>query len=273
MKKLFISFDYEGMGGVCNWQQVFGSQRYNELITDQINEFLRGIYQVIPAAEIVLCDSHADGNNIIYEKLTSDTLLVSGYPRHLYMMEGINAGYDGVIFLGYHAPVGQRGNMDHTYSSSSFYQIRLNGSEVSEAHINAMLAAHYGVPLLFMYSDDAGIEWMRKNLTPDLAYLESKKVISRYAAEFQPWHELLLNLYEAGKKITDYQPWLMPVPQQLTMELDLIDTNIAYALQMIPGVMKITERTISFTAKDPLEMYRYLMTCVMVSSAVKNYYR
>ncbi|MCF7912179.1 MAG: M55 family metallopeptidase [Candidatus Cloacimonetes bacterium] len=273
MKKLFISFDYEGMGGVCNWKQTIGSSRYNELITEQINAFLKGVYESEPDAEVVLCDSHGDGNNIIYEKLVGNTYLISGYPRQLYMMEGIDRSYDGVIFMGYHAPIGQAGNMDHTYSSSSFYQVRINGQEVAEANINALIAAHFGVPLLFVYTDDVGKEWMQQNLCTQLKYLSSKNIIARYAAQFKPYQQLLSELYQTGKSITEYSPCLLEVPSQIVLEIDLADTNIGYAVQMIPGVKAVNPRSISITCRNPLEMYQYLMTCVMVSSAVKNYYK
>lgn len=272
MKKLFISFDYEGMGGVCNWKQVSGNSRYNELITTQVNAFLEGVYDAIPDAEIVFCDSHSDGNNVIYEKLYGNTRLISGYPREYYMMEGIDASFDGLIFLGYHAPIGRKGNMDHTYSSGCFHKVLINGKEVSEAHINAMLAAHYKVPLLFMLTDDSSAGWMKENLSSKIAYLVSKRVISRYAAEFKPWGQLLHELKIAGRSIERFSPWMIEIPDEIELEIELNDTNIGYAVQIIPGVRKLDERRVSVVCKNPLEMYKYLMTCVMTASSVRGYY-
>ncbi len=273
MEKIFISFDYEGMGGVCNWQQANGDARYNRLITEQVNAFLEGYFTRNPETEAVICDSHSDGNNIIYEELIGNTRLISGYPRHHYMMEGLDGSFSGVVFLGYHAPVGTMGNMDHTYSSGSIYRITINGKEASEATINTLMAAYYNVPLLFIYTDDVGAQWMHQNLCPDIPILISKKVISRYSAEFLPWESLLTGLTKAGENLLDYQGYLMPVPDNIKLELELADTNIGYALQMIPGVERINDRKVMIECQDVLIMYKYLMTCVHVAGSVRNLYK
>jgi len=227
--KYYISFDYEGLAGVTNWQETYGDKRFNELATEQMNSFLKGIYETDPKAEIMIADSHADGNNLIWEKLVGNTKLIKGYPRTYYMIEGIDESFDSLLFFGYHAPAGIGGNMDHTYSSSSFYSIEINDRIVSEACINAMFAAHYDVPLQFVYADDVTAKWLHENVSEEITVLESKKAISRYAAENPSYQETLDKLYEAGKNLKSNPKYLYPKSNNYSCKIQCIDTNIAYA--------------------------------------------
>jgi len=271
--KYYISFDYEGIAGVTNWRETYGDARFNELITEQMNAFLRGIYDTNPQAEVVIGDSHAGGDNLIWEKLIGNTRLIKGYPRTYYMIEGIDASFDSLILFEYHAPVGIGGNMDHTFSSSCFYSVKINGKPVSESCLNAMTAAQFAVPLQFVYTDDVTANWLHENVSPEIQVLVSKKAISRYAAELFPQSQILEQLYQAGKALPSYPKYLYPKAQKYTCEIQLLDTNIGYACAMIPGITKIDARTVSFETSDMLIFYRYLMTTYLVASSVKNLYR
>lgn len=271
--KYYISFDYEGLAGVTNWQETYGNIRFNELATEQMNAFLKGIFESEPEAEVVIGDSHADGCNLIWEKLAGNVRLIKGYLRTYYMIEGLDASFDGLILFGYHAPAGMPGNMDHTYSSSCFYSVKINGKSVSESCINGLAAAHFGVPLLFVYTDDITGKWLHENVSRKIAILESKKAISRYAAEIPPQTEILEKLYQSGKELTSYQRFIYPRKDNYLCEIQLLDSNIGYACGMIPGVELKDARTVIFEVNDELLLYRYLMTIYLVASSVKNLYK
>ena len=56
------------------------------------------------------------------------------------MVEGVEAGFDAAMFVGYHARAGVRhAIIDHTYTSR-VHEARLNGRPVGELAINAALA-------------------------------------------------------------------------------------------------------------------------------------
>lgn len=271
--KYFISFDYEGLAGVTNWQETYSDNRFNELATEQINAFLKGIYKTEPDAEVVIADSHAFGNNLIWEKLIGSTRLIKGYPRTYYMIEGLDSSFDGLIFFGYHAPAGVAGNMDHTYSSSSFYSIEINGKTVSEACINSMVAAHYGVPLQFVFTDDITAKWLHENVSQEITVLESKKAISRYAADNPSYQVILEKLFKAGKQLSSNPKYTYPKSKKYSCKIELMDSNIAYACGMVPGIEMLDARTVIFETDEILILYRYLMTLVMVASSVNNLYK
>ena len=102
-RKIFISFDFEGLGGVTDWKETINDPRFCKLATEQINAFAEGIYTRHPDAEIVLCDSHSNGNNIIWEMLHPFIILIKGYPRVYYMIEGLNSSFTDFVLFG-HCP-------------------------------------------------------------------------------------------------------------------------------------------------------------------------
>ncbi|MBN2460155.1 MAG: M55 family metallopeptidase [Candidatus Cloacimonetes bacterium] len=272
-KKYFISFDYEGLAGITNWQETLDNERCRELATDQLNAFLRGVFRSEPEAAFTIVDSHHLGNNLYWERLIGNVSLVKGYPRHFYMMEGIDASYNGLILFGYHAPAGQPGNMDHTYSSASIFQIRINDREVDEASINAMLASHYQVPLLFVYTDDKGAEWMKKSISSGIEFLVAKTAIGRYAARMKPYAITMAELEESGERLGEQKGFLFPQEESYLCRIILIDSNIAYAVQNIPGIQARGSREIEFEADSMILLYKYLMTIIYVASSVRNLYK
>ena len=75
------------------------------------------------------------------------------------MLEGIDASFAGVIFIGYHASTtNPRGVRAHTLSSANLADVRLGGVSMPESGLNAALAGHYGVPVLAISGDDAAVE-------------------------------------------------------------------------------------------------------------------
>ncbi len=82
--------------------------------------------------------------------------IVRSFPRPLGMMEGIDSSFAAVIFIGYHASTSSTtGVRAHTMSSALLTRIAINGTSMSEAGINAAIAAQYGVPVVMITGDDA----------------------------------------------------------------------------------------------------------------------
>jgi D-amino peptidase len=108
------------------------------------------------ATEIVVSDSHGNGQNLLIEKLPRNITLVRSWPRPLMMMQGIDESFDGVIFLGYHTgTTNPQGVRAHTLSSARLADVQLRGISVSEAGINAAIAGHFNVPVIMISGDDA----------------------------------------------------------------------------------------------------------------------
>src|SRR5262249_25281481 len=127
--KIYISADMEGIVGVVTGDQLgpegFEYGRAREWMTSQVNAAATAAYEA-GATEIVISDSHGNGESLLIDKLPKDVTIVRSWPRPLMMMEGIDSTFDGVIFIGYHAAThNPEGVRAHTISSARFAEVRL----------------------------------------------------------------------------------------------------------------------------------------------------
>src|SRR5918998_1121120 len=160
--KIFISADMEGVAGVVTGEQLgptgFEYSRFREFMTQEVNAAIEAALEA-GATEIVVSDSHGNGQNLLIEKLPTNVTLVRAFPRPLMMMQGIDETFAGAIFLGYHTgTTNARGVRAHTMSSARLADVRLEGVSLSEAGINAAIAGHFGVPVIMVSGDDAVVE-------------------------------------------------------------------------------------------------------------------
>src|SRR5580765_6229785 len=165
-RKIFISVDMEGISGVVDPAQLgpdgFEYQRAREWMTGEVNAAITAIRAAGPA-EIVVCDSHGNGQSVLIDKLPDDVRIVRGFPRPLEMMQGIDDSFAAAVFIGYH---GSEWTADavrgHTISSAKLLGIKLNGAEVSEGMYNAALAGQFGVPVAFVSGDRLAVAQLQQ---------------------------------------------------------------------------------------------------------------
>src|ERR1041385_6968357 len=157
--KIYISADMEGVVGVVTADQLgpqgFEYGRFREFMTEEVKAATEAAFEA-GATEIVISDSHGNGENLLIEKLPRNVTIVRSWPRPLMIMEGIDETFDGAIFIGYHSsttnPSGVRA---HTISSARLADVRLNGTSMPEAGINAAIAGRFNVPVIMISGDDA----------------------------------------------------------------------------------------------------------------------
>jgi D-amino peptidase len=261
--KIFISADMEGVVGVVSDEQIgpggFEYERFRGFMTAEVNACIEAA-RAAGATEILIADSHGNGQNLLIERLPKDVMLVRSWPRPLGMMEGIDASFDGVIFLGYHASAAnERGVRAHTFSSASVTALRLNGISMSEASVNAAIAGHFGVPVIMVSGDNvavaetqvivgdvegAVVKWAKgfhsaQTLTPEAAY---DVIRDRTRA--------------AIGRIEGFEPYVLETP--LRLELSLKHYRPVELLSYLPGVERINSHTVGFVAEDIVEVARFL---------------
>ena len=122
----------EGISGVVQPAQLgpggFEYQSAREWMTGEVNAAIAGIREA-GAAEIVVCDSHGNGQNVLIDKLPEDVRIVRGFPRPLEMMQGIDESFAAAVFIGYHGSEWAAGAVrGHTISSARLLGIKLNGT-------------------------------------------------------------------------------------------------------------------------------------------------
>jgi D-aminopeptidase len=96
--------------------------------------------------------------NLHPQDLGGQAMLITGRHKPLYMMEGLDGSFDGVCFVSYHGSIGgERAVLSHTYNPGAIWEVRLNGEVVGESGINALVAAHYVVPIIFVSGDEVTV--------------------------------------------------------------------------------------------------------------------
>jgi len=171
--KLYISADMEGITGVVTDEQLgpagFEYQRFREFMTAEVNAAIEAAFAA-GATEILVSDSHGNGQNLLIEKLPKNVQIVRSWPRPLMMMQGIDETFDGVICIGYHSSTtNPEGVRAHTMSSANLADVRLNGISMPEAGINAAIAGYFNVPIIMISGDDA----VAKEVTTLLGNIEA----------------------------------------------------------------------------------------------------
>ena len=262
--KVYISADMEGIGGVSTWQIQAGSQgreyeKFRKLMTQEVNAAIAGAYDA-GATEVLVSDSHADGQNIDVELLDPRAKLIRAWPRPLVMMQGVDSACDAVVFIGYHASEGQPAAiLAHTMSSRRIFEIKLNGTGVPEAAFNAAIAGEFGVPVVLLSGDQTIGEEARRLLGP-IETVAVKQATRFYSATMMHPEEAQ-RLIRAGVKRgierrAELRPYKLAHPVKL--EITFKDTVNAELVSYLPGVERPRGNAVVFTARDMLEAARFL---------------
>ncbi len=253
IKKVYISADIEGMEGVVSQHQT--SRKGHDFniarkrLADDVNAAIQACLD-FGVEEIVVCDAHADMENIILEDLHPKAQLISGAMRSSLQMQMIEEGFDAVIIFG-HAGAGQtfNGVIDHTYNGRKIYNIRMNGITMNtEAVLNAVIAGYYNAPLIAVIGDQALAEEVN-SFIPETEAIIVKKGLSRFSAlSIHPTKAREL-IYDGVKKALEKKDLIKPfkLSEPITMEIDFKDSNMAEVAALIPGVTRLEPRTISYT--------------------------
>jgi D-amino peptidase len=261
--KIYISADMEGITGVVTGEQLgptgFEYARFREFMTQEVNAAIEGA-MAGGATDIVISDSHGNGQNLLIEKLPANVLLVRSWPRPLGMMQGIDETFAGAIFIGYHTgTTNLDGVRAHTLSSARLTDVRLKGVSVSEAGINAAIAGHFNVPVIMVSGDDAVV----KETQALLGNIEGAVV--KWASGFHSAKTLMPQMSYvmirdkaklAVSRIRDFKPYKLAGP----IELDVRFKNYrpAEVLSYLNIIQRPDAHSIRFVGKDMVEISKFL---------------
>lgn len=261
--KVYISVDMEGVAGVVSGDQLgpegFEYERFREFVTAEANSAIQAAVDA-GATEIVVSDSHGNGQNLLIEKLPKDVTVVRSWPRPLAMMEGIDSSFDAVAFIGYHSGTDNpNGVRAHTISSARFADVRLNDKPASEASMNAAIAGHFGVPVILVSGDDVVVA----ETTAMLGKIEGAVVKWAYgfhsARTVTPAKATELihdKMRSALARLGDFKPYKLATPVRLDLRFK------AYRPSEILSYLSIVERTdshsIRFVGRDIVEVSKFL---------------
>ncbi|HUG14259.1 MAG TPA: M55 family metallopeptidase [Thermomicrobiales bacterium] len=258
---MFISVDIEGIAGVVGREEgASGNPEYERarrLMTAEASAAVRGVFRYEPASEVTVADAHGTFRNIIPELLDDRARLVRGKPRPLAMIDGIQGGFDAAVFVGYHGRSGTGESIiSHTFTGT-LMDVRVNGRSFGEIGLNAAVAGAHGVPLALVTGDQT-VETEVADLLPGTRTLNVKRAIGQFAADGMHPERACSAIEEAvalaltgAGRIT---PFVVEGPVALEVDVS-IPAYVDQAL-IVPGIRRVSGRTLGYSAPDYLTAYR-----------------
>jgi D-amino peptidase len=250
----------EGIGGIGTQQMTSsGGKDYElgrRLMTAEVNAVVAAAFAA-GATEILVNDSHGDMQNLIHMDLDPRVTYVQGSIKPHGMVEGLDATFDGAIFLGYHTRAGTAGGFLAHTGSGAVKGLWINGREGGEGDMNAAYAASLGVPVILVSGDSAVVD--------QLAWLGAEGVATKVAVT--PLSAMLRHpevvrerLAAATRRALQRLPGARPAALQepVTIRLRFADVTTPEILLAIPGVRQVDGFTVEFTAPDMRAAYRLI---------------
>ena len=262
MFKIYISADLEGINGVVYHHQVELSNEGYKYAQKQQHKELNCIIEALISAgaeHITLNDAHGSMDNLLLSHLNSKVELITGKPKPISMLAGLDESYNCVIFAGYHARAGtEKGVLAHTFSTI-YKNIKLNDISVGEIELNAIYAGIKKVPVALITGDYATCEQAKETLKT-VKTVCVKKAISTTAAICRPEDELFEDLREKTLKIVENQEEFTLYCQNppYKLELELVDRKLADVAELLPCVQRISDTSIVYNSENYEEVYKLL---------------
>jgi D-amino peptidase len=272
--KLFISVDMEGVVGVVTGDHLgpegFEYQQAREWMTEELLAAITAA-RAEGVTEIVVADSHGNGENVLIDRLPEDVTIVRSWPRPLGMMQGIDESFDAAIFLGYHAGTDfSEGVRAHTFSSARLAGVRLNGDSMPEGGVNAAVAGHFGVPVIMVSGDDAAVDQMR-SIVGDIEGAVVKWSCGFHSARtMTPAASYKLigeTVSKALRRLDDFEPFVLPSP--ITLDVRFKNYGPSQLLAYLPIVDRPDSHSIRYEAPDMVEISKFLQFMTAYSAGLE----
>jgi D-amino peptidase len=270
--KIFVSSDMEGTAGVVAWEQCTGdgpqAAAGRQLLLAEVNAAIEGALAA-GATEIVVNDSHSHMRNLPPQELAGQASYISGSHKPLYMMQGLDGSFDAVLLVSYHGSIGAPAGLSHTYSPRAVAEARLNGTVTGEAGINALVAAHYGVPVVLVTGDRCACEETAA-LLPGIHAAVVKEPVSRIAAHSLHPDRACELIREAAHTAvaTAAQAAPPPLGPVATLEVSVRTTDIAEAASWVRGVDRAGPRELVISGADLLAVYRSFCAAILLTRTI-----
>lgn len=270
--RVFIVPDMEGMGSSVATQEVIAGtegeryknltssdywDRFRSLLTQEVNAAISGARK--GGAESFVVNEGHGGNlfaNVLPWDLDPEAILVRGWPKPIVMITGLDESFGTLIFTGAHANAGSRGVMAHNFA---FDEFTVNGKELNEVGINALIAGEMGVSVSMVSGDDVLVEETQEMLGNGFIGVVVKKAIGRNAAITYSPARVRAMLERAAEEAVrqerkgDFKPFTMPKPYRVELTL-----RQSYPVEYVRGVEELQgfelektgERAFRFTTSD-----------------------
>ena len=253
---VFLLTDLEGIAGVDDIEYMDRSgekyARARGYLTQTINLAADTCF-ACGAEKVFFLDGHGGGGNILADEIDPRAQRCSLAEWQALLREG---AVDCQIELGSHARAGTLyGFLDHTLTSKQWFCHKVNGREMSELSLHALLCGRYGVPIVGCVGDETACAQAAEYI-PGIRTGAVKKASCRNQAVTYPDADAILvrTVREALKAWREIPLFVIPCP--LTAEVTYYRTDMcdeAFA-RAAPGTERVDARTLRRTV-ERLEWY------------------
>jgi D-amino peptidase len=271
--RIYISSDIEGVAGVVSGEQTMPAggleyQRARKAMTAEVNAAVGAAYAA-GATGVLINDGHGPNTNLLVEELDERVELLTGKPKGLNMVHGVDGGFAAALFLGYHARTGTaEAVLDHAYLGNVGFDLRLNGVAHGEFGLNAMLAGHFGVPVVMTSGDDKLVAEAHA-LLPGIAAVPVKQAVSRSAARtLTPAAARAAIGAAVGRALGgDLSLGLLrPPPPPYDLDVLFLRSAMADVAALMPGTSRLDGRTVRWHGDDYVEAFRACRALLLLGS-------
>ncbi len=269
--KVFISADMEGVAGIVHREHTLREgkehERARKLMTYEVNAAIEGALEASKTATVVVNDSHGTMRNILPEELHEAAELITGSPKPLSMMQGIDSSFDAALFLGYHARRGTYlGVLEHTFHGRVISDIKINGKPMGETGINAALAGYFGVPVALVTGDLSVTEEAR-SILGTVETVKVKEGVGRYAAQcVSPSTARRLIKEGSSKALKNLRKFkAFRIRPPIKVDVTFVHTGMTGMAELLPGAKRVNGRTVSFATNDYLEAFKALRAMITLA--------
>jgi D-amino peptidase len=252
--KVFISVDIEGCTGIVSFSQCekpdgahYDYPFARRMLTHDVNAAVRGAREA-GADEIVIKDGHAYCKNLLIDELEPGVELISGIGGGKDgMMNGIDSTFDAAMLVGYHAMAGVAGGFMEHALAAGLHRFWINGEPAGEIAASAAVAGSYGVPLVMVCSDEAGV-FEAQALLPGVAGYATKKGHAKYMGQVKhpsvtgPGIQAAARVGCAGRdKIALYKP-----AEPVSMKIEFHKVEEADMAATLEGISRLDGYTLEW---------------------------
>ncbi len=250
---VYVSADMEGVAGLSSTDDPLG----RALMTEEVNAAVQGAFAA-GAVRVVVNDAHGSHQNLLQDRLDQRVTLIRGDLKPYGMMQGLDSTFTAVVFVGYHGKANSTGGFAAHTGSDRVADLRINGVSVGEGGMNALYAAWYGVPVVFVAGDSLAIAELRQ-LAPGIAGGAVKTGIwnraVRTASPDSARAIIRRGVEGALRGRAGPQPNLAP---PFVVELQYRSHLNADVAEGLVGVRRTAASTVAFTADRYPDAYRMI---------------
>jgi len=272
--KVFISVDMEGITGITDPEDTLPNgadyQRGRVFMTGDANAAILGAYDA-GATEVLVNDSHWIMRNLLLEQLDPRAKVVKGFHKPICMLQGLDQTFDAAVFIGYHSCAGtEEGVLAHTLLGKEVHDMFIDGEPAGETRLNALIAGHFGVPVVFVAGDNTVCTEAKGILGSDLDTYAVKEGIDMFAATCL--HPAVTSkgiregVARALKGVKRRKPYRLT--KAVTIGFEFGSTTMAATCAYIPGVKRVTPRRTEFTSEHMPEAMQVVFAQLLLALQV-----